>query len=90
METINNISRRRAEKRVEELRGFYVHCIVYVAVNGLLLCLNYFQSPGHWWFQWPLLGWGIGLAMNGLSVWKNGLFGEAWKERKVEELMRKG
>ena len=31
-------------------------------VNGGLLAINLLSSPGHWWFYWPMLGWGIGLA----------------------------
>ena len=89
METIDNKARQKAEKRVEELRGFYNHCVTYVIVNLLLFCINLLQSPGHWWFFYPLFGWGIGLTMNGLSICKNGLWGESWKEHKIEELMNK-
>jgi hypothetical protein len=82
--------REKAAKRVEELRGFYVHCLTYCIVNAGLFCINYFITPQHWWFYWPLLGWGIGLLMNGLSVWQHGLWGDNWKERKIEKIMKKG
>lgn len=81
--------REQAEKRAEELRGFYRHCLTYCIVNAALFGINYFTSPHHWWFQWPLTGWGIGLLMNGLSVWKGGLWGNTWKERKIDELLKK-
>ena len=41
--------------------GLYVHATVYVAVNALLVTINLSTAPGRLWFQWPLLGWGIGL-----------------------------
>ena len=89
METNEKI-RQRAEKRVEELRGFYIHCVTYFIVNLGLFGINFFLTHGHWWFIYPLLGWGIGLVMNGVAVWKNGFWGEAWRERKIAELIDKG
>ncbi len=90
METMNNDYRReKVEKRVDEIRGFYIHCATYCIVNFGLFCINYFFTPGHYWVIWPMLGWGIGLLMNGLSLLKNGLWGENWKERKIKELMEK-
>ena len=34
-----------------------------IIVMGALLIIN-IMTPGPWWFQWPALGWGIGLAFN--------------------------
>jgi hypothetical protein len=90
MELINsNEARKRAEKRVEALRGFYTHLLTYCLVNAGLFLINYFSGHGHWWFFWPLFGWGIGLLCHGLSIFRGGLWGEAWKERKIKELMEK-
>ena len=41
--------------------GLYIHATVYAAVNVLLITINLSTAPGQLWFQWPLLGWGIGL-----------------------------
>jgi len=43
--------------------GFYSHLWSYLIVNSALLLINNF-TPGPWWFQWSLLGWGIGLAFH--------------------------
>jgi hypothetical protein len=43
--------------------GFYSHLWSYLIVNGALLLINQF-TPGPWWFQWSVLGWGIGLAFH--------------------------
>ena len=48
------------------LRGkarFHRHLWSYLIVIGALLIINT-MTPGPWWFQWPALGWGIGLAFN--------------------------
>ncbi len=58
----------RAKKRVEAKIGFYVHLAVYVVVNVLLTFINLSTSRQYLWFQWPLIGWGIGLFFHGLGV----------------------
>jgi len=79
-----------AKKRVRQLRGFYVHLIVYVLVNAPLVGINLATSPGALWFYWPLLGWGIGIVAHAASVFGTGRFlGKEWEERKIKELMEK-
>jgi hypothetical protein len=80
--------RERAEKRVEEIKGFYVHLMVYSVVNlGLFLINLVTRDGGGWWFYWPLLGWGIGLTIHAATLLFEGPFGPRWEERKVRELM---
>ena len=43
--------------------GFYSHLWSYLIVNAALLLINNF-TPGPWWFQWSVLGWGIGVAFH--------------------------
>jgi hypothetical protein len=80
----------QATKRVRELKGFYGHLAVYVIVNAFLLIINLLTSPHALWFVWPLLGWGIGIAIHAAAVLGNGIWGKQWEERKVKELMDKG
>lgn len=79
---------RAARREVHCLRGFYVHLTVFVLVNVGLVAINLLASPGRLWFQWPLLGWGIWLALHALGTFGRGRFlGRDWEERKVRELM---
>jgi hypothetical protein len=48
--------------------GLYIHATVYVAVNVLLITINLSTAPGRLWFQWPLLGWGIGLLAHAAAA----------------------
>jgi len=57
-----------AKKRVEAKMGFYTHLTVYVAVILLLVVINFLASSGVIWFQWPMLGWGIGVVLHALAV----------------------
>jgi len=80
----------KAKERVEEIKGFYVHLLIYIVVNIFLFIINIVTTPGALWFYWPLLGWGIGIAIHGLSVFVFGqFFGNEWEERKIKEIMNK-
>ena len=82
------IKYQRAKKRVEALKGFYVHLTVYVLVNLSLFLRNIIASPDHLWFYWPLLGWSIAIALHALSVFSlNRPFGADWEEKKIAQFM---
>ena len=87
---------QNAKKRVEALKGFYTHLTVYVLVNLLLFTINVLTSPDSLWFYWPLMGWGIAVAVDAYSVGAlrvfgaGGRFGAEWEERKINELMEQG
>lgn len=79
-----------ARKKVKAMKDFYAHLFSYLIVNAFLFFLNLITSPGIWWFYWPLLGWGIGLAFHWMSAFGiNGLFGKDWEERKVREMVER-
>ncbi len=55
--------RARKTRLLRRKARFYRHLWSYIIVIGALLMINTI-TPGPWWFQWPALGWGIGLAFN--------------------------
>ena len=84
------IKYQKAKERVEAIKGFYKHLTVYVVVNLFLFSINMIVSPDVLWFIWPLMGWGIAIALHALSVLGfSGGFGADWEERKTRELMEK-
>lgn len=58
----------RAERRVRRKMGFLIHLTVFVAVNGGLYAINAMTGEARW-AHFPLLGWGLGLAIHGLVTW---------------------
>jgi hypothetical protein len=81
----------RARKRVEALKGFYIHATAFVLVNIALFAINMLVG-GAWWFYWPLIGWGIGLGAHALGVFGfggSGPWGQDWEKRKTREMMEK-
>lgn len=75
-----------ARRRAEAKYGFFVHVAVYVAVMLLLVIINLVTSPQVIWFVWPLIGWGLAVALHGLRAFalsdKNAII-EAMTEREL-------
>ncbi|CAN5841168.1 hypothetical protein BH11PSE13_BH11PSE13_16440 [soil metagenome] len=60
---IERLARRRAKAKM----GWFGHATAFTVVNLGLITLS--LLTGGTWAIYPLLGWGVGLAMHGLSVW---------------------
>ena len=72
-----------ARKRVEEKKGFFIHLILYIAVNIMLVFIWAFADGGGFpWFIFPLGGWGIGILFHFLGVF---VFSKqtGWERREV-------
>ncbi len=83
-------SYERAKRRVQELKGFYIHLTVFIVINVFLFIINFLTTPGYWWFLFVTLFWGIGLLIHGLSVFtRRGMFSKEWEYRKIKEYMEK-
>lgn len=80
----------RAMRRVRRKMGFFIHAFVFVCVNVGLYALNQMTGGVHW-HQFPLLGWGLGLAIHGMVTFAS-LQGVSLREQmlkaEVERLKR--
>ncbi len=62
-------TRRRERIFIDrKARAFAVHLFAYVAAILLLFFVNLTLTPQKWWFYWVALGWGAGVAAQGLCV----------------------
>lgn len=57
---------RLARRRAGAKLGWLIHASVYVLVNLVLVALS--AASGRGWAVFPLLGWGLGLAVHGAVV----------------------
>lgn len=81
---------QRAIEYVRDIKGFYSHLVTYLMVISMLFLLNIFGNFGYFWAIWPALGWGIGVAAHGLSVFEVfNLFGPEWEKKQIEKRLGK-
>ena len=59
-----------AVRRLYHDPAFVIHFAAYLAVNILLIVINLATTPGKYWFYWPLLGWGVGIAGHAYGVFR--------------------
>ena len=81
---------KAAKKRVEEKKEFYKHLVIFAIVMPFLFTINMLTSPFHYWFVYPLLGWGLGLAIHFFTVFGfRGRFYEKWEAKEIEKELRR-
>jgi hypothetical protein len=78
--------RRLAIRRADMKLAFRSHLMAYVIVNAGLVAINLLTSDDYFWFIWPMLGWGIGLAAHGATVYMDG---EGMRDRMIEQELEK-
>jgi len=78
-EEIDALARRRASAKL----GWYAHAVAFVLVNALLFALSRYAFGTRPWSVYPLLGWGLGLLLHGVSVFLLGS-GSSLRERMVQ------
>lgn len=76
---IDSLAKKRAGAKV----GWYIHATVYVLVNVFLFAVSRYGLGTRNWSVAPLLGWGLGLALHGISVWFVGA-GSNLRQRMVQ------
>ncbi|TDQ29402.1 2TM domain-containing protein [Zeaxanthinibacter enoshimensis] len=94
MEHKNHEKYLKAKKKVDELKGFYIHLLVYLGVNIFILANIYlevrdsdqsFWQAGHFF---TLFFWGIGILFHAAYTFEfNPFFGKDWEEKKISKFM---
>jgi hypothetical protein len=63
-EDIEQLARRRANAKL----GWYMHALAFVLVNAVIFVMSRHAFGDRPWSVYPLLGWGLGLGLHGVSV----------------------
>jgi hypothetical protein len=93
MTTLEKIKYQEAQKRVQKMKGFYTHLIVFILVNIFVIIkktqhVDEGETILHA-FKLTFF-WGIGLTFHGLKTFDSvPFFGKNWEEKKVKEIMDK-
>lgn len=77
---LEQLARRRAGAKL----GWYVHAAAFVVVNLVVFGMSRYGFGNRPWSVFPLLGWGLGLALHGISVFVLGT-GSGLRERMVQK-----
>ncbi|WP_437536168.1 2TM domain-containing protein [Sorangium sp. So ce726] len=67
IEHVRGEEEARATLLARRRKGFRTHLFSYLLVNAFLFAVNAL-TDGPWWFFWPLLGCGLGLAFHALGA----------------------
>jgi hypothetical protein len=78
-EQIERLAHRRAGRKL----GWYMHAALYVLVNLSLYAMSVYGFGHRNWSVFPVLGWGLGLVLHGISVFVLGK-GSGVRERMVQ------
>lgn len=88
-------SYKAAQKRVKDIKGFYIHLVVYLFVNiAIIIADTEITRFGNYNIEfssfYTAFFWGIGIVAHWSSVFGPGvLLGKDWEEKKIRELMEK-
>lgn len=69
--------RKKALDRIEEKKAFRIHLTVYAVVNAFLILIWLITGLGYFWPIWPMLGWGLGVALHAFAL--------GWDKEPTEE-----
>ncbi len=84
-ETQLNYEEANALEYVKELKGLYIHIAMFLIIMLFLISLNLINTPNHYWFVYPLIGWGLGLAGHAISLFGFFNLGAKWEKKQVEK-----
>ena len=86
--------RARAVRRLKKQRDFRVHLLVYLLVNAFLVVIWAMSWPVggaiFFWPIFPIVGWGIGVAVSGYDAYGRDTLTEDRIQREMNRLQRSG
>lgn len=95
----DSLKYKKAEKRMKQLKGFYIHLVIYIVINTFIsinrVIMHYYNNDDSWtealwqtdtFSVW--LFWGIGLAFHAAKTFNfNPFFSKDWEKRQIEKYM---
>lgn len=80
--------RQQAMQRLRAKAAFRKHLVVYLAVNTFLVLIWAITGIGFFWPVFPIVGWGIGVAVNAWEVFGPDQVSEERIRREMDRLRR--
>lgn len=84
----NSIVYKKAKKKAQEIRSFYINLACYCTVIPVLVFINLYFTPEYYWFVFSMLGWGLGLFFHAMGAFGWSPFlGKDWEQRKLQQFI---
>ena len=85
-----NDALEEARRYVRRKRIFYTLLALWIALSVMWFAIDLLDDSSSFWFYWPMLGTGIGVAVTGIVLRGiGGLFGPDWERREVDKYLRR-
>ena len=79
-----------ARRYVRRKRIFSTVLAIWIAFSLMWFAIDLLDDSSSFWFYWPMLGTGIGVAITGIVLLGlGGLFGVEWKRREIDKYLRR-
>ena len=84
-------ARDEAQRWVRRKRILFTMLGVYAALSVMWLFIDLADDSSGFWFYWPMLGTGIGVAITAVVLLGvGGVFGVDWEQREIDRYMAHG
>jgi hypothetical protein len=81
---------QEARRYVRRKRILYTVVGIWLALSLMWLTIDLLDDSSSFWFYWPMLGTGIGVAITAIVLLGiGGLFGVDWERRQVDKYLRR-
>jgi hypothetical protein len=85
-----NEAREEARRYVRRKRILYTVVGIWLALCLMWFTIDLLDDSSSWWFYWPMLGTGIGVAVTAIVLLGiGGVFGLDWERREMERYLRR-
>jgi hypothetical protein len=79
-----------ARRYVRRKRIFFTVLGIWVALSLMWFTIDLLDDSSSFWFYWPMLGTGIGVAITGVVLLGvGGLMGVDWERREIDRYVRR-
>jgi hypothetical protein len=90
MEKSRETAREEARRYVRRKRILYTVVAIWLALSLMWLAIDLLDDSSSFWFYWPMLGTGIGVAITAfVLLGMGGLFGVEWERREMDRYLRR-
>ena len=82
--------REEARRHVRRKRILFTILGIWIALSLMWFAIDLLDDSSSFWFYWPMLGTGIGVAISAIVLLGiGGLFGSEWERREIDRYVRR-